>query len=186
MKKTYEDIIKEKSESDLVFIENELKEIRLSLDNIENKINKSKENNTKNTNSNIGPVSINNYSRYMDVHKYKEAINSMISFCYDLLIGDKFEQYANSKDVFKSFNIASDLQDITPEQALIGMMSKHTASIKKMADDIFDKQIELVDIVNKDAVNAEKYKLGVWREKIGDSINYLLILYAMIYSRGIS
>lgn len=117
-------------------------------------------------------------SRHISFDKYKTTINNMIAYCQDL-INDKLIQYANKNDVFKTFNEAAELQEILPEQALFGMMAKHIGSIRNMLDKI-EKDIYSMTI--NDAEGAE-YSLNVWKEKIGDNITYLLILYAMISSR---
>lgn len=76
----------------------------------------------------------------------------------------KHQEYATEDD-FHNFCSAAILQDITPPQALMGMMAKHTISV--------------YDAVNDDAQGIE-ISIDYWREKIGDNINYLLILWAMI------
>ena len=96
-------------------------------------------------------------------YSYEKAVEGIIAHCKDTLL-KKHKEYATEDD-FHNFNVAAALQHITPEQALIGMMDKHVVSVH--------------DLVNEPAegrqVTAEK-----WREKIGDNINYLLILWAMI------
>lgn len=117
-------------------------------------------------------------NRHISFDKYKDTINNMIAYCQNL-INDKLIQYANKNDVFKTFNEAAELQEILPEQALFGMMAKHIGSIRNMLDKV-EKDIYSMTI--NDAEGAE-YSLDVWKEKIGDNITYLLILYAMISSR---
>lgn len=73
----------------------------------------------------------------------------------------KQEEYA-SYDGFHNFNIAAKLQNITSEEALAGMMAKHTVSIYDMIH------------------SCEKYDIEYWEEKIGDNIEYLALLYAMM------
>ena len=117
-------------------------------------------------------------SRHISFDKYKTTINNMIAYCQDL-INDKLIQYANKNDVFKTFNEAAELQEILPEQALFGMMAKHIGSIRNMLDKI---EKDIYSMTVNDAEGAE-YSLNIWKEKIGDNITYLLILYAMISSR---
>lgn len=117
-------------------------------------------------------------SRHISFDKYKTTINNMIAYCQDL-INDKLIQYANKNDVFKTFNEAAELQEILPEQALFGMMAKHIGSIQNMLDKI---EKDIYSMTVNDAEGAE-YSLNIWKEKIGDNITYLLILYAMISSR---
>ena len=117
-------------------------------------------------------------SRHISFDKYKTTINNMIAYCQDL-INDKLIQYANKNDVFKTFNEAAELQEILPEQALFGMMAKHIGSIRNMLDKI---EKDIYSMTVNDAEGAE-YSLDIWKEKIGDNITYLLILYTMISSR---
>ena len=94
---------------------------------------------------------------------YKDYIAEMIEHSQSVLLA-KYDEYA-TEDHFHNFNVASVLQGQTPEQALIGMMDKHVVSVH--------------DLVNKQAT-GEEISFDTWREKIGDNINYLLILWAMV------
>lgn len=94
---------------------------------------------------------------------YKIHINDMLLHCRDLLFA-KHEEYA-TEDHFHNFNVAAVLQGQTPAEALIGMMDKHVVSVH--------------DLV-KDYANGVEISLEKWQEKIGDNINYLLILWAMV------
>lgn len=96
--------------------------------------------------------------------EYTEAITDMMNHCKDVLL-DKHEEYASNEDDFHNFNSAAVLQDVTPEQALIGMMDKHVVSVH--------------DFV-QEAAKGREIPLDSWKEKIGDNINYLLILWAMV------
>lgn len=150
---------------DTIFeIQNDIKEIKKEIINKDNKEKIIKGANFEN--------------RHISFDKYKDTINNMIAYCQNL-INNKLIQYANKNDVFKTFNEAAELQEILPEQALFGMMAKHIGSIRNMLDKV-EKDIYSMTI--NDAEGAE-YSLDVWKEKIGDNITYLLILYAMISSR---
>lgn len=95
--------------------------------------------------------------------KYESAIENMIAHCKETLIS-KHNEYATDDD-FHNFNVAAKLQDITPEQALMGMATKHIVSV--------------CDLIN-DSAEGRIVSDDMWREKIGDNINYLLILWAMV------
>ena len=97
--------------------------------------------------------------------KYAECISEMIDHCKQTLI-EKHGEYA-TEDNFHNFNQSALLMGISPQLALAGMMSKHTISIYDMMQD------RIVD-----------YPIEKWREKIGDHINYLLILWAMVNING--
>lgn len=96
---------------------------------------------------------------------YKELINETIEMCTDVLLKKKGE-YTTEQDYFHNFNVAAELENITPKQALAGMMAKHTVSIYDMCN------------------SNEEYSLEKWNEKIVDHINYLLILRAMVMING--
>ncbi len=111
------------------------------------------------------------YSDYMNKPKaesrtksaYETSIKEMMSHCESVLI-EKHREYATNDD-FHNFNVAAELQGITPLQALVGMMDKHVVSVH--------------DYVNEHA-EGRKTTPEQWKEKIGDNINYLLILWAMV------
>ena len=96
-------------------------------------------------------------------YSYEKAVEGIIAHCKDTLL-QKHKEYATEDD-FHNFNVAAALQHITPEQALIGMMDKHVVSVH--------------DLVNEHA-EGRQVTVEKWREKIGDNINYLLILWAMV------
>jgi hypothetical protein len=73
----------------------------------------------------------------------------------------KAREYA-TEDRLHNFKVAAALQGCTPAQALAGMMAKHTVSVYDMAR------------------NGREYPQALWDEKITDSINYLLLLAAVV------
>lgn len=60
------------------------------------------------------------------------------------------------------FKKAAVIMNATPKEALLGMLSKHLVSVSDMCTD------------------KRGYSLERWDEKITDSINYLLILRALV------
>ena len=74
----------------------------------------------------------------------------------------KGAEYASDTDRLYNFKQAASLMGITPRQALGGMMVKHIVSV--------------FDLIN----NEELGHMSVWDEKIGDSINYLILLKALV------
>lgn len=99
----------------------------------------------------------------MNTTKFTQTIKERIEKCYDVLI-KKAAEYA-TEDRLHNFKVAAKLQNCTPEKALAGMMCKHTVSV--------------YDLIN-DYDNGENIPMELWEEKIGDSINYLLLLTALI------
>lgn len=96
----------------------------------------------------------------MTTPDFNRIITAMIDHCTDTLI-HKAKEYATD-DRLHNFKQAAHLEKITPTQALGGMMAKHTVSVYDMI------------------ASGETYPLELWDEKIGDSINYLLLLRAMV------
>jgi hypothetical protein len=76
----------------------------------------------------------------------------------------KSDEYA-TEDRLHNFKVAAEIQNCTPIKALGGMMCKHTVSV--------------YDLIN-DHEAGKDIPMDLWREKIGDSINYLLLLKALI------
>ena len=66
------------------------------------------------------------------------------------------------EDRLRNFKVAAALEGKTPEQALAGMMAKHTVSVYDMAE------------------SGLAYPIELWQEKITDHINYLFLLNAIV------
>ena len=99
----------------------------------------------------------------MNTIEFNKIIEERIKKCCDMLI-KKADEYA-TEDRLHNFKQAAALQNCKPETALAGMMCKHTVSVYDML---------------KGVENGKEYPLEMWDEKIGDSINYLLLLSAMV------
>lgn len=99
----------------------------------------------------------------MDAEGLREAFERRRQLCQDVLI-EKNAEYATDTDVMHNFAKAADLIGCTPEQALFGFLTKHI--------------ISLSDMVAKG--DPEYYTQTEWDEKIGDTLNYLFLLDAMV------
>ena len=95
----------------------------------------------------------------MNTNEFNEIIDKILMKCTDVLI-NKAKEYA-TQDRLHNFKVAAELQGISPKQALMGMMAKHTVSVADMC-------------------RSGEYPLEMWDEKIGDSINYLLLLRCLV------
>ena len=78
-----------------------------------------------------------------------------------ILLVNKASEYA-TEDRLHNFKVAAALEGKTPEQALAGMMAKHTVSVYDMAE------------------SGLAYPIDLWQEKITDHINYLFLLNAIV------
>ena len=73
----------------------------------------------------------------------------------------KAKEYNLEEDRLSVFKRAASIQHQTPSQALLGMLTKHIVSI--------------YDYVETDADFTDE----IASEKIGDALNYLILLYAL-------
>ena len=78
-----------------------------------------------------------------------------------IVLVNKASEYA-TEDRLHNFRVAAALEGKTPEQALAGMMAKHTVSVYDMAE------------------SGQPYPIELWQEKITDHINYLFLLNAIV------
>jgi len=85
------------------------------------------------------------------------------------ILSEKAEEYAADNDRYHNFNVAGRIRNESPESALIGMWMKHLVSVLDLVDWIEDAPAKLTaEIID---------------EKIGDAINYLILLEGMLYNR---
>lgn len=102
----------------------------------------------------------------MTVEERDKIIQEMIDKCLRVL-KEKAEGYSTNEDVLHNFRVAAGLQGCTLTQALVGMMTKHTVSV--------------YDMIN----SGQSYAPAVWDEKMGDLINYLLLLRVAVKGCGL-
>lgn len=97
---------------------------------------------------------------------FEEVLDRRLRLCKEIL-GEKAKEYAANSDRFHNFNRAALILGTTPENALIGMFTKHLVSVLDMIDKVafHTPSKELID------------------EKIGDSINYLILLEGLLIKR---
>jgi hypothetical protein len=81
------------------------------------------------------------------------------------VLSSKAKEYASGADRLHNFKIAAAAKGETPEKALWGMYMKHWVSIQDMVND-------------PDTINPK-----VMDEKIGDAVNYHILLEALFIDR---
>lgn len=99
----------------------------------------------------------------MNAEDFKKVVDDQLAHCRMVLL-DKGDEYAPGVDRLSNFKMSAILQEITPIQALGGLMAKHV--------------VALYDFIIHDEVMYSR-----WEEKITDTINYLLLLEALIRER---
>jgi hypothetical protein len=81
-------------------------------------------------------------------------------------LGKKAQEYASYEDRLHNFKRAGEIGRTTSKDAWKGMWLKHVVS--------------LLDMVMDDTLTRDKYGIDVWEEKIGDTINYLILLEGLV------
>ncbi|NLE06071.1 MAG: hypothetical protein GX638_14895, partial [Crenarchaeota archaeon] len=61
----------------------------------------------------------------MTVENFRKVINEQFNICESIL-SNKAKEYADDEDRLHNFVVASELQGVTLEEALGGLMAKHT------------------------------------------------------------
>lgn len=100
----------------------------------------------------------------MNNTEFEKIITEQFDSCRETLL-KKAEEYADDTDRLHNFKIAAKLQGVTPLTALGGMMAKHTVSV--------------YDLIRRHEDGLE-IKKEMWDEKIGDSLNYLLLMQGLL------
>lgn len=100
----------------------------------------------------------------MNHEDFSNIVEARLSICQNIL-ASKNEEYSSDTDRLHNFKMAAGMSDTTPEQALWGMWVKHLVSVRDLVDAPDDATPELI------------------KEKISDSINYLLLLEGLLTER---
>lgn len=103
----------------------------------------------------------------MNQDDFQKIAAGQIEWCQNML-GLKGGDYSRDGDRFHNFKVAAAVDEETPERALWGMWKKHMVSLK-----------DIIDGTAAGKVPTE----AVLKEKIGDTINYMLLLVGMIEER---
>ena len=101
----------------------------------------------------------------MNLKQFDKIVTDQLSRSELVLMGTEYAEEATDEtevDRLAHFKKAAALQDMTTAQAAFGMLSKHLVSVADMVG------------------SRQSYPLTQWNEKITDSINYLLILRAIV------
>lgn len=100
----------------------------------------------------------------MNSNQFKEICDAQFEYCLEVL-GVKANEYVISTDRLKFIKDGALLLRCNNKEAVYALMSKHLISIR--------------DMCQQDSQNYTK-----WLEKITDTINYLLLLKAVIYEES--
>lgn len=102
----------------------------------------------------------------MKPERFDEIVENRLKHCKDVLSW-KNEEYSSDTDRLHNFKVAAAMDETTPENALWGMYLKHLVSVRDIVKNIESGVPSHVTVA----------------EKIGDSINYMLLLEALLAER---
>lgn len=103
----------------------------------------------------------------MDYPNFATTFEYRVDLCRRVLVG-KNAEYARGDDKLHNFKAAALMEGQSPEQALRGMLLKHWQSLRDLCNDL-----------DKD----QYHPIALWDEKIGDALNYLFLLDALVKER---
>lgn len=102
----------------------------------------------------------------------QEKFNELIDFIYNKHIKEvmcsKSVEYARGSDKLYNFKKAALMSGKTPIECLRGMKLKHDVSLD--------------DMLNDD-IGGKEFSQELWQEKLHDKINYLLLLWALLFEK---
>ena len=101
----------------------------------------------------------------MKTEELQKIMNRQFDVCMNIMAGKSEEYTEGSDDKLEHFRAAAALMGVTPEAALMGMLSKHLVSVADMC---------------MDQRGSAAYSQERWSEKITDSMNYLFLLKAIV------
>jgi len=104
----------------------------------------------------------------MKLEEFKRLCSKRLNHCTSIMYGVKNDEYTRNGDKLHNFKRAASMLSSSPEEALLGMWSKHLTSILDIVKDLESDKLPSKEIVN---------------EKFSDTINYLLLLEALITER---
>ena len=99
----------------------------------------------------------------MQREEFDKILEKLLAHCTATL-KSKAKEYAPSPDRLHNFKATAYMNKETPVQACWGMASKHIISIADMVRENHELH----------------HPMPVWDEKIGDALNYLILLYACV------
>ena len=103
----------------------------------------------------------------MNIEQFNNLLDERITRTKNVL-SNKSKEYSTEQDKLHNFKVAGRRLNCTPERALIGMKEKHSVSISDIIDKLDKGILPTEELIN---------------EKIGDEINYWILLEALLKER---
>lgn len=103
----------------------------------------------------------------MKTQEFEDIILKNRLYLIEKVLGEKADEYARG-DRLSNFKKAGKLLDCTPETALFSIASKHIIALSDFCNDLEKGCCQPIER---------------WVEKIGDIINYMILLEALVVER---
>lgn len=100
----------------------------------------------------------------MNHEQFATLADNRLNHCRQVMV-EKAKEYSRNGDRLHNFKRAADMDGTTPTRSLWGMWKKHLVSIADMIDDLDDGKVPSESMV---------------AEKLGDNINYSILLEGLI------
>lgn len=106
----------------------------------------------------------------MTLEDFKKLCERRLEQCTGLMYGQKNAEYTRNDDKLHNFKRAAAMRGKEPEDVLVDMWTKHLVSVMDIVDDA---------ITGRRPIPSQ----GLLDEKFNDTINYVLLLEALIEER---
>lgn len=119
----------------------------------------------------------------MNLEDFDKLVDYVIEKRIKGVMCAKSAEYARGDDKLHNFKRAAEVSGLTPLKCLQGMKLKHDVSILDMLNDIvaIPNHPVRTDIGTEHVLNSIPFTREKWEEKIGDDINYLILMLALLY-----
>ena len=104
----------------------------------------------------------------MNAEQFEKILDRRLELTKQVIAKKRKEYAGDDGDRLHNFNRAAAMLGVSREKALVGMWTKHIVSILDIVDGLSPVNMPTVEMVE---------------EKIGDAINYLILLEAMLKER---
>ena len=101
----------------------------------------------------------------MNTERFNKVVEDQLESIRKVLV-KKADEYNLEEDRFGFFKRSAAFANETPEQALYGFLLKHLQSITDMVQ------------------SGKEYPEALWKEKITDAMNYLVLLLGLLEDTG--
>jgi hypothetical protein len=105
----------------------------------------------------------------MKAEFFEDSILKNRLYRTEQILEQKAAEYVKDTDRLSNFKRAAQLLSCTPERALLGFVAKHIVALSDFVEDL---------------ERGYYHPMQQWDEKLGDIINYMILLEALLIERN--